>query len=41
MICNLQNIKNGFKTDYTDSQILDTLLLKMDFTEKLIEEHLN
>ena len=41
MICNLQNIKHGLKTDYSDKQILDTVLLKMDFTDRLIEQHLS
>jgi hypothetical protein len=41
MICNLQNIKHGLKTDYSDKQILDTILLKMSFTDSLIDQHLN
>jgi CRISPR/Cas system Type II protein with McrA/HNH and RuvC-like nuclease domain len=40
MICNLQNIKHGLKTDFSDKQILETVLLKMDFTDSLIEQHL-
>ena len=40
MIANLQNIKQSLKSDCTDDQILDTILVNMDFTEKLIEEHL-
>ena len=41
MIANLQNIKQGLKSDYSDDAILDTILVKMDFTDKLIEEHLS
>lgn len=40
MITNLQNLKQGLKSDYSDKEILNTILLNMNFTEQLIEEHL-
>ncbi len=40
MITNLQNIKQGLKSDFSDKEILNTILLNMNFTEQLIEEHL-
>ena len=40
MITNLQNIKQGLKSDYSDKEILNTILLNMNFTDQLIEEHL-
>ena len=40
MITNLQNIKQGLKSDYTDQEILNVVLLNLSFTDKLIEEHL-
>jgi hypothetical protein len=40
MITNLQNIKQGLKQDYSDKEILDTILVNLSFTEKLIAEHL-
>ena len=40
MITNLQNIKQGLKSDYSDKEILNTILSNMNFTEQLIEEHL-
>lgn len=40
MITNLQNIKQGLKSDYTDKEILNTILLNLSFTDQLIEEHL-
>ena len=40
MITNLQNIKQGLKSDYSDKEILNTILVNMNFTEQLIEEHL-
>ena len=40
MITNLQNIKQGLKSDYSDREILNTILLNMNFTDQLIEEHL-
>lgn len=39
-ITNLQNIKQGLKSDYSDKEILNTILVNMNFTEQLIEEHL-
>jgi hypothetical protein len=33
MITNLQNIKQGLKADYTDSEILTTILSNLSFTE--------
>ncbi len=41
MITNLQNIKQGLKSDYSDKEILNTILVNMNFTDQLIEEHLN
>jgi hypothetical protein len=40
MITNLQNIKQGLKSDYSDKEILNTILTNMNFTDQLIEEHL-
>jgi hypothetical protein len=40
MITNLQNIKQGLKSDYSDKEILNTILINMNFTDQLIEEHL-
>lgn len=40
MITNLQNIKQGLKSDYTDAEIISTILSNLSFTDKLIEEHL-
>lgn len=40
MITNLQNLKQGMKSDYSDREILNTILLNLSFTDKLIEEHL-
>jgi hypothetical protein len=37
---NLQNIKQGLKQDYTDKQIMDLILVNLNFTDKLIEQHL-
>ena len=33
---NLQNIKQGLKSDYSDKQILDLLLVNLSFTDELI-----
>ena len=41
MITNLQNIKQGLKSDYSDKEILNTILLNLNFTDGIIEEHLN
>lgn len=41
MITNLQNIKQGLKSDYSDKEILNTILLNLNFTEQLIDEHLS
>lgn len=41
MITNLQNIKQGLKSDYSDREILNIVLGNLSFTEQLIEEHLN
>lgn len=41
MICNLQNIKHCLKSDFSDQQILDSVLLNMNFIDNLIESHLN
>lgn len=40
MITNLQNIKQGLKADYSDRELLSTILLNLNFTENLIKEHL-
>jgi len=41
MITNLQNVKQGLKSDYSDKEILNIILLNLNFTDQLIEEHLN
>lgn len=33
MITNLQNIKQGLKADFTDKEILNTILLNLNFTD--------
>lgn len=40
MITNLQNVKQGLKADYSDKEIINTILLNLNFTDQLIEEHL-
>ena len=40
-ITNLQNSKQGLKQDYSDKQILDLILVNLQFTDKLIADHLN
>lgn len=40
MITNLQNLKQGLKSDYSDKELLNTILLNLNFTDSLIEEHL-
>ena len=40
MITNLQNVKQGLKSDYDDGQIADFLLSNTTFTDLLIDEHL-
>lgn len=40
MITNLQNVKQGLKSDFSDKEILNTILMNMSFTDQLIEEHL-
>lgn len=40
MITNLQNVKQGLKSDYSDKEILNTILVNLSFTDQLIEEHL-
>jgi len=32
-ITNLQNIKQGLKSNYSDKEILNTILLNLNFTE--------
>ena len=39
-ITSLQNVKQGLKSDYSDREILNTILLNLNFTDQLIEEHL-
>lgn len=41
MITNLQNIKQGLKADYSDRELLSTILLNLNFTDDLIKEHLS
>ena len=41
MITNLQNIKQGLKSDYSDFEILNVILSNLNFTDQLIEDHLN
>lgn len=33
MITNLQNIKQGLKSDFSDKEILNTVLVNMGFTD--------
>lgn len=40
MMANLQNVKQGLKSDYSDSQIADLILAKLGFTDLLINDHL-
>ncbi len=40
MITNLQNLKQGLKSDFSDRDILNTILLNLSFTDQLIDEHL-
>ena len=37
---NLQNLKQGLKSDYSDKQIVDLILGNSKFTDALIQEHL-
>jgi len=41
MITNLQNIKHGLKRDYSDKEITDMLLKNLNFTDRLINQHLH
>jgi len=41
LITNLQNIKYSLLADYNDEKIFDDVLLKMDVTDQLINEHLD
>lgn len=41
LITNLQNIKHSLLADYSDKQICQDLLAKLDVTDQLIIEHLN
>ena len=40
MIVNLQNIKQGIKSDYSDHRACELLFNNLTFTDKLIDEHL-
>ncbi len=40
-LTNLQNLKEGLKSDYSDDEILSLLLINSTFTDKLIEDHLS
>jgi len=33
-------VKQGLKSDYSDREILNIILLNLDFTDQLIQEHL-
>ena len=39
-IVNLSNMKQGLKRDYSDKEIMDMLLKNLNFTDNLIEQHL-
>lgn len=41
MICNLQNVKQGLKSDYSDEKIAKFLFSDLRFTDDLIQEHLD
>lgn len=36
MITNLQNMKQGLKSDFSDAELLSTLFSKLDFTDSII-----
>lgn len=40
LITNLQNMKYALLADYSDRQICREMLLKVDYTDRLIEDHL-
>jgi len=40
MICNLQNVKQGFKSDFSDKELSTVIFENLDFTDALIAEHL-
>lgn len=40
LITNLQNMKYALLADYSDTKICKEMLLKVDYTDKLIEHHL-
>jgi len=40
MICNLQNMKQGMKSDFSDVVLTHTIM-SLDFTDALIKEHLS
>lgn len=40
MMCNLQNIKQGLKSDFDDKQLSDLIFNKLEFTELIIKDHL-
>jgi len=40
-ITSLQNLKQGLKSNYKDAEILRMIFINLDFTDKLIEEHLS
>lgn len=41
LITNLQNMKYALLADYDDKRIFTDMLLKMEVTDQLIEEHLD
>ena len=41
MITNLQNVKQGLKSDYSDEQITKLMFNDLKFTDDLIREHLD
>lgn len=38
-ITNLQNMKQGLKSDFSDTELISTLFSKLDLTDSLIKEH--
>lgn len=41
MITNLQSMKHCLLADYDDDKIFSDVLLKLDFTDTLIQQHLS
>lgn len=40
-ITNLQNMKQGLKSDFSDTELISTLFSKLDLTDSLIKEHVD